>query len=290
MSARSERRLAWMLCAPAVTAMAVVTGYPVLYALWLSLQRYDLRFPDRRAWVGLSNYASVLGSAVWWRAVGNTVIVTAATVGVELVLGFGLAAVMHRVIRGRRTVRAAVLVPYAMITVVAAMAWKFAFDPTVGFVDVWLGSDRAWLAHRGSAFVVIILTEVWKTTPFMALLLLAGLTLVPHDLLRAARIDGAGPVQRFFRVTIPVMKPAILVALLFRTLDAFRIFDTVFVLTRGAQDTASVSLVGYDALIERLNLGLGSAVSVLIFLCVLVLAVLFVKGFRTPLTGPGEGA
>ena len=139
--------------------------------------------------------------------------------------------------------------------------------------------DGAWLADRWSAFFVIIQTEIWKTTPFMALMLLAGLTLVPADLLRAARVDGANAVQRFFKVTLPLMRMVIMVALLFRTLDAFRIFDTVFVLTRGAQGTESVSIVGYNALITRLNLGLGSAVSILIFICVLIIAAIYIKGF-----------
>jgi multiple sugar transport system permease protein len=169
-------------------------------------------------------------------------------------------------------------VPYAIITVVAALAWKFAFDPVTGFVNPWLGLEQPWLTERWSALLVIILTEVWKTTPFMALLLLAGLTLVPRDLLDAARVDGAGPVQRFFWITLPLMRNTLLVALLFRTLDAFRIFDTVFVQTRGAQGTETVSIVGYHTLVTRLNLGLGSAVSVLIFGCVVIIAVLFVKG------------
>lgn len=180
--------------------------------------------------------------------------------------------------------RTAVLVPYGIITVVAAMSWRFAFDPTTGFVNALLGLEGAWLAQSGSAFFVIIQTEVWKTTPFMALLLLAGLTLVPEDLLRAARVDGANAWQRFFRVTLPQMRPVILVALLFRTLDAFRIFDTVFVQTRGAQGTETVSMVGYNALITRLNLGLGSAVSVLIFLCVLAIAALYIKGFGSDMS------
>lgn len=146
-----------------------------------------------------------------------------------------------------------------------------------------LGLDQAWLTERWSAFFVIIVTEIWKTTPFMALLLLAGLTLVPEDLLRAARVDGASAPQRFFKITLPLMKSAVLVALLFRTLDAFRIFDTVFVQTRGAQDTETISMVGYNTLVVRLNLGLGSAVSVLIFLSVVLIAVLFVKGFGASL-------
>lgn len=280
MSARriAERRLAWLLCAPAVTAMLVVTAYPMLYAFWLSLFRYDLRFPEERELVGLDNYVSVLTSEAWWKAVLNTTLITVGSVSCELILGLAFALVMHRALVGLRLVRTALLVPYGIITVVAAMSWRFAFDPTTGFVNALLGLEGAWLAERWSAFFVIIQTEIWKTTPFMALLLLAGLTLVPDDLLRAARVDGANALQRFFKVTLPLMRPVMLVALLFRTLDAFRIFDTVFVQTRGAQGTDTVSIVGYDALITRLNLGLGSAVSVLIFLCVLAIAALYVRG------------
>jgi multiple sugar transport system permease protein len=283
----NERRLAWLLCAPAVLAMLLVTAWPMLYALWLSLFRYDLRFPDERAFVGLHNYLSVLGSETWWQALGNTLFITTASVALELVLGMLFALVMHRALVGRRLVRTALLVPYAIITVVAAMSWRFAFDPTTGFVNALLGLQGSWLAARGSAFFVIIQAELWKTAPFMALLLLAGLTQVPEELLRAARVDGAGAVQRFFRVTLPLMRPVILVALLFRTLDAFRIFDTVFVLTRGAQGTESVSLVGYNALVTRLNLGLGSAVSVLIFVCVLLIALVYIRGFGIDLTRRG---
>jgi multiple sugar transport system permease protein len=284
-----EERLGWLLCAPAVIAMLLVTAYPILYAVWLSLFRYDLRFPARRAFAGLHNYVSVLTSEVWWQALLNTLIITFGSVALELVLGMGLALLMHRAVFARRALRASILLPYAIITVVAALAWKFAFDPVTGFVNPLLGVDLAWLTERWSAFLVIILTEVWKTTPFMALLLLAGLTLVPEELLQAARVDGASAGQRFFRITLPLMKPAILVALLFRTLDAFRIFDTVFIQTRGAQNTETVSIVGYETLITRLNLGLGSAVSVLIFLCVLAIAVLFVKGFGASLAHAGDG-
>jgi len=275
----SEERLAWLLCTPAVLAMLLVTAYPIAYALWLSLFRYDLRFPDEWAFVGLANYASVLTSGVWWESLANTLIITIGSVSIELVLGMLLALLMHRVLFLRSTVRASILVPYAIITVVAALAWKFAFDPVTGFLNPWLGLETAWLTERWSAFLVIILTDVWKTTPFMALLLLAGLTLVPRDLLDAARVDGASAWQRFFRVTLPLMRNAVMVALLFRTLDAFRTFDTVFVQTRGAQGTETVSIVGYHALVSRLNFGLGSAVSVLIFLCVVAIAMLFVKGF-----------
>jgi multiple sugar transport system permease protein len=285
---RSEQRLGWLLCAPAVTALIAITAYPILYAAWLSLFRYDLRFPDQRAFVGLDNYASVLTSEVWWHALGNTLIITISSVSLELLLGFALALIMHHTLFWRRAVRASTLIPYAIITVVAALAWKFAFDPTTGFINALLGLEQAWLTQRWSAFLVIILTEVWKTTPFMALLLLSGLTLVPRDLILAARVDGANGWQRFIKIIIPIMKPAILVAVLFRTLDAFRIFDTVFVQTRGAQDTETISIVGYNTLIVSLNLGLGSAVSVLIFIGVLIISVLFIKGFGAPLTKRGS--
>ena len=287
-SNKAERRLGWLLCAPAVMAMLLVTAYPIVYALWLSLFRYDLRFPAERSFVGLANYASVLSSEVWWKALANTLIITIGSVSFELVLGLALALLMHKTTIGRRTVRTAVLIPYAIITVVAALAWKFAFDPTTGFVNALLNLENAWLTERWSAFFVIIFSEIWKTTPFMALLLLAGLTMIPEDLLRAARVDGASAWQRLRLIVLPLMKPTILVALLFRTLDAFRIFDTVYVQTRGAQDTETVSIVGYNTLIVRLNLGLGSAVSVLIFIGVLLIAWAFVKGFGASLDQGSE--
>jgi multiple sugar transport system permease protein len=281
--AKSERRLAYMLCAPAVIAMLIVTGYPIGYAFYLSLQKFDLRFPDDKEFVGLSNYGDVLTSSIWWSDVGTTLIITVASVALELVLGMAIALVMHRAIFGRGAVRASVLIPYGIVTVVAAFAWRYAFDPTSGFVQSLPLISDTWAPfnQRDSSLLVIILTEVWKTTPFMALLLLAGLALVPDELHEAAKVDGANAVQRFFRITLPLMKPAILVALLFRTLDAFRIFDTIFIQTAGANGTESVSILGYNVLINRVNLGLGSAVSILIFLAVILIATFFVKVLGT---------
>ncbi len=273
----------WLLCGPALAAMALVTAYPILYAVQLSLYRYDLRFGAPPELVGLGNYFSVLSSEIWWQALGNTLLITIVSVFFELLLGFALALLMHKAVFRRRTVRSALLVPYASNTVVAALAWKFAFDPTTGFVNRLLGTDLAWLNERWSAFLVIIFSEIWKTTPFMALLLLAGLSLIPDEVIKAARIDGASAVQRFRLIILPLVKPSIVVALLFRSLDAFRIFDAVYVLTRGAHGTESVSVVGYNTLIARLNLGLGSAVSVLVFLCALAIALLFIKSFGVPL-------
>lgn len=281
--AREERRLGWYLCAPAVIVMLAVTAYPLAYAIWLSVQRYDLRVPGAHAFVGIRNYSTVLSSGVWWQDFVTTVIITVLSVAVELAIGMGLALFMHRAVFGRRTVRTSILIPYGIITVVAAFAWQFAFTPDLGFINTWLNSNQAWLTHRGTSFLVITLTEVWKTTPFMSLLLLAGLAIVPEELQEAAKVDGATTWQRFYKVTLPTMKSAVLVALLFRSLDAFRIFDTVFIQTKGANNTETVSILGYNQLINRVNLGVGSAVSVLLFIAVILLAVLFVKGFKADL-------
>ena len=277
---RSERRLGWMLCAPAVAAMLLVTAYPIVYAIALSMQDLDLRFPDEGGFVGLDNYQTVLTSSLWWEDVWNTVVITVVSVSIELVLGMLIALVMHRAIFGRGVVRTSVLIPYGIVTVVAAFAWQFAFAPDSGFINPWLNMDKAWFGGHISSLAVIIMAEVWKKTPFMALLLLAGMTTIDDGLYEAAKVDGASAVQRFFRITLPLMKPAILVALLFRTLDAFRIFDNIFIMTRGSQDTESVSILGYNQIISRTNLGLGSAVSVLIFIAVVLIAVAFVRAFN----------
>jgi multiple sugar transport system permease protein len=284
--ARAERRLGWLLCAPAVVIMLAVTAYPIGYAIWLSLQRYDLRFPAARHFIGLANYATVLTSNLWWTAFGVTLFITVVSVAVELVLGMGLALVMRYALLGRGLVRTAILVPYGIVTVVAAYSWQYAWTPGTGYLANLLPSGSAPLTEQWPAIFIIILAEIWKTTPFMALLLLSGLALVPDSLLRAAKVDGATAWQRFIRVMLPLMKPAILVALLFRTLDAFRIFDNIFILTAGANNTRSVSILGYDNLFTALNLGVGSAVSVLIFVAVAIIAYVFVKGFGT--AAPGQ--
>ena len=277
--ARSERRLGWLLCAPAAIVMLAVAGYPIGYAIYLSLQRSDLRFPAAQKFVGVDNYVSVLTSSRWWTDLETTAVITVIAVSIEFVIGMLLALVMHRALVGRGLVRTTILVPYGIITVVAALAWQYAFTPNLGFVNEWLGTNRAWLTERDTSLMVIIATEVWKTTPFMALLLLAGLALVPDNLIQAAKVDGATTFQAFRKVTLPLMKGAILVAILFRTLDSFRIFDTIFIQTQGANDTESVSILGYNQLLNRLNLGIGSAISVLIFICVVIIAVIFVRVF-----------
>ncbi|EKX61615.1 sugar ABC transporter permease [Streptomyces ipomoeae] len=283
--ARQERRLGWLLCAPAVIVMLAVTAYPIGYAVYLSLQRYDLRFPGQAEFIGLSNYGAVLSSSYWWDAFWVTAFITGVSVAIELVLGMGLALVIHRTLFWRGVVRTSVLIPYGIVTVVAAFSWQYAWTPRLGYFADLLPSGSAPLTEQWPALWLIVLAEVWKTTPFMALLLLAGLALVPEETLRAAMVDGASPWQRFTKVMVPLMKPAILVALLFRTLDAFRIFDNVYILTAGAHGTGSVSILGYDNLFTALNLGIGSTISVLIFICVAIIAFTFVRLFGTAAPG-----
>lgn len=275
--AKAERKLAYILCAPAVAVMALVAGFPILYAFWLSLRREDLRFPDAGEFVGISNYTAVLTSSTWWSAFSNTMIITVISVLLELALGMLIAQAMYRAIFARTAIRASVLVPYGAVTVVAAFAWRLAFDPATGFAVNLFNLDPPPLTtHWGSMFVIIT-AEVWKTTPFIALLLLGGLALIPDDLYKAAKMDGASAWQRFVKITLPLIKPALMVAVLFRTLDAFRIYDAAFIITRGANDTDTVSILGYEQLVNRLNLGLGSAVSILIFVCVMIIAFIFFR-------------
>jgi trehalose/maltose transport system permease protein len=285
---RQERKLGWLLCAPAAIVMVAVTAYPILYSFWLSLQRYDLKFPDERKFVWFSNYVTVLSNNYWWTAFGVTMLITVVSVVVELALGMGLALIMHRTIVGRGLVRTSALIPYGIVTVVAAFSWRYAWTPGTGYLANLVSPDGAPLTERGSALAIIILAEIWKTTPFMALLLMAGLALVPEDLLKAASMDGASAWQRFVKVMLPVMKPAILVALLFRTLDALRVFDNIYVLTNGANETSSVSMIAYNNLMKGLNLGIGSTMSVLIFLTVAIIAFVFVKLFGTAAPGSSD--
>jgi multiple sugar transport system permease protein len=282
--ARAERRLGWLLCAPAVIVMIAVTAYPIGYAIFLSLERYVMSAPQLTKFVGLTNYGAILSSPFWWRALWVTAVITAVSVAIEFVLGLLLALLMYRTIWGRGTVRTTVLIPYGIVTVAAAFSWLYAWTPGTGYLSAAFG-NAAPLTSQLQAIGVIILAEIWKTTPFMALLMMAGLSLVPEDLLKAAKVDGATAWQRFIRVMLPLMKPAILVALLFRTLDAFRIFDNIFILTSGNNGTGSVSILTYDNLFTALNLGVGSALAVLIMICVAIIAVVFIKGFGTAAPG-----
>lgn len=283
---RAESRLGMKLVAPAVALMLLVTAFPMLRALYLSFTNFSLTAPDDREFVGVANYWTAVTDPLFWQVTANTVFIMVVTVAVELVVGFGFAMVMHRVIFARGIIRTSILIPYGIITVVSGFAWQFAFSNSNGFVNAWLpfvDNDFNWFGQYGSAISAIMVSEIWKTTPFMSLLLLAGLATISEDMLEAAKVDGATWWQRLFKVILPNMRAAIMVAILFRALDAYRIFDNIFVMTAGAQRTESVSFLTYRQVIEQFQLGLGSALSVLLFLSVLVVAFLIVKLFRVDL-------
>jgi multiple sugar transport system permease protein len=282
---KGERRLGFYLTLPSYIVMILVTAYPLGYALVLSLYNYRLTDPAGRTFVGLQNYLVILTDPVWWNDFVTTALITLVTVAVELVLGFWFAFVMLRIIRGRGPLRTAILIPYGIVTVVSAFIWRYAFAIDSGFINQWLNLGAFdWFGDRWSAIFVICLSEIWKTTPFISLLLLAGLVQVPEDMQEAAKVDGATARQRLFKITLPSMKAAIMVALLFRTLDAWRIFDNPFVMTNGANNTETISFLAYRQNVTLVNLGMGSAVSVLLFLSVVAIAFVFVKGFKTDLS------
>jgi len=289
---KSERRLGWLLAGPAFAVMLLVTMYPIIQALFDSLFSYRLTAPDDREFIGLQNYWTVLTDGVFWKDLWVTLLITVVTVAVELVLGFALALVMHSAIKQLRgLLRTVILVPYGIITVVSAFAWFYAFDISTGYVNSWfawlpvIGPDFNWFGQGWSALLVIMASEIWKTTPFISLLLLSGLAQVPNELGEAAKVDGAGWWERMVKVTIPSMKAAIMVAVVFRALDAFRIFDNIYIMTNGQYGTESLSLLAYRTSITRLEIGLGSAISVILFICVLLIAVVAIKGFKVDLTG-----
>ena len=293
---QAENRLGLKLVAPAVVLMLLVTAWPMIQALYLSLFRYRLTAPDDRAFVGVDNYLTILSDDQFWKSTLTTLLIMVVTVGVELVIGFAFAMVMHRIVFARGLMRTSILIPYGIITVVSAFAWQFAFSLNNGFVNAWfnwlpwIADDTNWFGDYPHAMFAIMVSEIWKTTPFMALLLLAGLAQVSEDMLEAAKVDGATWTQRLTKVILPNMRAAIMVAVLFRALDAYRIFDNIFVMTKGAEGTQSISFLTYRQVIEQMQLGLGSAMSVLLFLSVLLLAWLIVKLFRVDLAqARGEG-
>ncbi len=280
-----EQRLAFILVAPAATLMLAVTAYPIGYSIWLSLQHNNLATPNDTRFIGLGNYQTILTDRYWWTALVVTLAITVVSVSIEFVLGLALALVMHHTLIGRGLVRTAVLVPYGIVTVVASYSWYYAWTPGTGYLADLLPQGSAPLTQQIPSLGIVVIAEVWKTTPFMSLLLLAGLALVPEDLLKAAQVDGAGAWRRLTRIMLPIIKPAVVVALLFRTLDAFRIFDNIYVLTEGNNNTGSVSILVYDNLFEGFDVGLGSAISVLIFVCVGVIALIFIKVFGAAAPG-----
>ena len=281
-SRRSEARLGWALAAPALGVIGLVAVFPILWTFWESLHLHDLRMPWLgRPFVGASNYLEAMTDPRFWSALAHTGGFVGATVTLELAAGLVLALALDRVTRARALVRTAVLLPWAVPTVVGALIWRFIFESPSGLASAVLTrvgvTPPTWFADALAAWVPLVLADAWKTTPFVALLLLAGLQSIDRSLYEAADVDGAGPWRQFVEVTLPQLRPALLVAVLFRALDAFRVFDLVYVLTGGgpADSTETLSTLSYKVLFSTLQFGYGSAVSTAMFVTEGLIALAF---------------
>ena len=269
-----QARTAWLYLAPTLLLLVLVAGYPLARTIYLSFFDVQLRFPLKPEFVGFDNYIYLITDPVWWRSVVNTVVFTVSSVALETVLGLIIALLVHTEFRGRGVVRAAMLVPWAMPGVVAAQLWRWMLNDVYGVINDLLLKVQliprpiAWLAEGSLVMVAVVLADVWKTTPFMALILLAGLQAIPRELYEAARVDGATPAQQFWRITLPLLRPVLLVALIFRSLDALRVFDMIYVMAGTQQKTISMTVYARQQLMEFSDLGYGSAVSALIFVII----------------------
>jgi multiple sugar transport system permease protein len=273
----SEKQLAFAMVSPSMLLIALVAAYPILYAIWLSLHQYSVRIAGLSRWAGLDNYTTALSNSEFWSALVTTLVFTVASVFFELLIGLAMAMAMHAAFKGQGLLRTVVLVPWAVLTVVTAIMWRTIFESPQGFVNQIIGGDTVWLGEEPQALIVIIIADVWKTAPFMALLILAGLQVIPSDIYEAAKVDGATAWQRFRKITLPLLMPAILVALIFRTLDALRIFDLPYVLTKGAHGTTTLSLVAQQTFAENRIYGLGAAYSVLTFIVVMIVSFTYIR-------------
>ncbi|WP_019586872.1 carbohydrate ABC transporter permease [Deinococcus apachensis] len=287
--AARARQAIWLLL-PTLIALAIVAGYPLYRTIFYSLYDANLTSPDQRTFLGLGNFWFTTSDGVplgflqdpkWWTAVKNTLLFTVVSVFLETVFGMIIALVVNSAFRGRAFLRTAMLVPWAIPTVVSAQMWAYMYNDSFGLVGRGVLGGQALLANTDSAIWALIAVDVWKTTSFMALLILAGLQSLPGDMYEAADMDGASKWTQFWRLTLPLLRPALLVALVFRSLDALRVFDIMYVML-GPVNAAQTSMTGYarQALIDNQLLGLGSAVAVAIFLIIMVIVVIYVTAFR----------
>ncbi len=288
---KTEARDAWIMMLPAVVILLIIAVYPILRTFWLSLHEMVLTDPSSGfPLIGLENYSKIFHDKRAITSILFTLKFTVTTVALEAIVGFGAALVMNNSFKGRGLVRAAILVPWAIPTSVSALMWKFIYNDQYGlFNDVLLkigviDKYQAWLSTSNGSFMALVITDVWKTAPYIALLILAGLQMVPDELYESSRIDGANIIQRFCRITLPMVKNTVLVALLFRTLDAFRVFDLIFVMTGGANKTESVSVYAYNNLMKFLDFGYGSAMAVLIFGVVFIISMIYMRLLGDKLT------
>lgn len=270
---------------PAGLIIGAVTVYPILYVLWLSMHE-RLLIGDVSRFVGLENFVRLWGDARFWNALGNTLYFTAVSVAIEIVLGLAIAVLLHRAFKGKGLMRAIILIPWAIPTVVAAKMWEWMYNGDFGVLNYLLGTHINWLGSPAWALNAAIFLDVWKTTPFVALLLMAGLHTIPKELYQAAKVDGASPWVTFMRVTLPMLRPLLLVVLIFRTIDAFRVFDTIYVLTGGGpgNTTETVSIYAYKVLFQTLQFGYGSTLAVMVFFIVGLITLGYVRALRTGAT------
>jgi trehalose/maltose transport system permease protein len=291
---RRRAILAWWLLAPSLAILALVAGWPLQRSLWFSLTDASLADAGDVAFVGLSNYLSyengewngLLADPEWWRTVRNTFVFALVSVTLETALGLVFALILNARFTGRTIVRAIVLVPWAVPTIVSARIWGWMLNDQFGLVNHWLMQAHlvteplAWTASPSLSMLAIVLVDVWKTTPFMALLILAALQMVPSDCYEAAKLDGASPARVFFQITLPLIQPALLVAVIFRALDAFRVFDVIYVLSSNNQSTASMSIFARRQLVDFQDVGYGSAASTMLFMIIALFVGLYLTATR----------
>src|SRR5579875_3056200 len=286
--AMSDGRLGYALVAPLVVLLLAVTAYPLVYNLWNSFHHVNLSIAGPHAFAGVSNYTKMFGSGEWVTSLERTAAFTAISVFLETIFALGLALMLHRRFRGRGLLRAAILIPWAVPTVVSATLWKTMFDPRSGFVDYLLGkfglpgAHTTWLAGTWTSWTAIFVADAWKNVPFIAIILLAGLQVIPDEVYEAARIDGASAWQSFRRMPLPLLKPALLVALVFRTLQAVLIFDVIYIMTGGGPGTSTetLSFLDYQAFINQFNFGYGGAIAIMLVVLSLIIAGIYVKVLR----------
>ncbi|MEO8667653.1 MAG: sugar ABC transporter permease [Bauldia sp.] len=304
---RSRARAAWMFLTPMLVVLAAVAGWPLLRTIYFSFTNASLDDLGAAQFIGFRNYLEyvdygdgtgewfgLLADAVWWKAVYNTIWFTVISVALETVIGTVVALVLNAEFKGRGLVRAAILIPWAIPTIVSAKMWAWMMNDQFGILnDIFirigiLDHGIAWTASPGTAMIAVLIVDVWKTTPFMALLILAGMQMIPGDIYEAAEVDGINPVKLFWRVTLPLIRPALMVAVIFRGLDALRIFDLIYVLTPNNEKTISMSVFARQNLFDFDKFAYGSAASTFLFMTIAVITIAYIYFGRLNLGGGGR--
>ena len=291
---KKRARLAWYYLSPLLITLALVAAWPLLRTIAFSLTDANLSDLSQWQFIGLANYAYLLTDPLWWRAVSNTLLFTVLSVGLETLLGLVIALTINAHMPGRGLVRAAILSPWAIPTVVSAKMWAWMLHDLYGVVNVLLMSlgliDRpwAWLADPTLSMAAVVLVDVWKATPFMALLTLAALQVLPEDIYEAARVDGIGPVKAFFHITLPLIRPALLIAVIFRGLDALRVFDVIYVLTGNNENTATMSVYARQQLVDFQDVGFGSTAATCLFVIVALITTAVITLGRVHVSASGN--